>query len=181
MPPSAASGPLADAVLASVPLVTRFLKGFDDANRTRQAPGLPNHAAWCLGHLSLTMHRVAEMLDGRPLPAGEIAPGAGESRDRKASPSAYFAETIALGSRPTDDPSLYPPLARGASIFETAAARLADAIRAADDAALDRETPWGTGATTMRALIPRMIFHNGCHAGQLVDLRRALGMAGVIG
>lgn len=168
---------LADAVLASAPLLARFLKGFDDANRTRQAPGLPNHAAWCLGHLALTMHRVAEMLDGQPLPADAIAPGAGESRDRKGAPAAFFAETISFRSTPTDDPSLYPALSRCIAVFEGACARLADAARAADDATLDREVPWGVGRSTVRALIPRMIWHTGAHTGQIIDLRRALGMA----
>ena len=51
---------LADSVLASSALLSRYLVGFNDQNRTTQAPGLPNHAAWCLGHLSLTMHRACD-------------------------------------------------------------------------------------------------------------------------
>lgn len=38
---------------------------------------------------------------------------------------------------------------------------------------------WGRGETTARDLLVRMVFHNGMHTGQIVDLRRALGMPGV--
>jgi len=179
MTPQAA---LADSVLATVPLVARYLKGFDDSNRTRQAPNLPNHAAWCLGHLALTMHRVAEMIDGKPLPADTFAPGAGEARARSGPAPAYFTETLAFGSRPVDDPTLYPALAFCSAAFQSACERLAGAVRAASDTQLDRNVPWGpTGATTtVRALIPRMVYHNGCHAGQIIDLRRALGMGSAL-
>ena len=46
---------------------------------------------------------------------------------------------------------------------------------------LDEEQPWGSGRFKVSELAARIIFHNGTHAGQLADLRRALGMQGVIG
>jgi uncharacterized protein YbjT (DUF2867 family) len=66
---------LADAVETSRVLLARYFPGFTDANRTSQAPGLPNHFAWCLGHLALTMHRVAGMIDGGPLPGDAFVEG----------------------------------------------------------------------------------------------------------
>ena len=45
---------LAEAIGSTRELLVRYLQGFDDANATAQAPGLPNHAAWTLGHLALT-------------------------------------------------------------------------------------------------------------------------------
>ena len=54
------------------------------------------------------------------------------------------------------------------------------ALRAADDRALDTETPWGASTTTIAALAMRMMYHNGTHAGEIIDLRRALGMGRVL-
>ena len=66
---------IAQAVLSTKPLLARFLPGFTDANHTAQAPGLPNHLAWNLGHLALTMHRVADKLDAGGLPADVFIEG----------------------------------------------------------------------------------------------------------
>ena len=75
---------LAEAMRATKPFVTRFLSGFDDSNRTTQAPNLPNHAAWCMGHLALTMNRFAERFDGKPLPDSDFitADGQGGNEER---------------------------------------------------------------------------------------------------
>ena len=35
---------------------------------------------------------------------------------------------------------------------------------------------WGGQKVTRARLICRVVFHNGTHAGQILDLRRALGM-----
>ncbi len=43
---------LADAISSTEELLTRYLAGFDDHNAVAQAPSLPNHAAWILGHLA---------------------------------------------------------------------------------------------------------------------------------
>ncbi len=169
---------LADAILHTVPLVTRYLKGFDDSNHTRQAPGLPNHAAWCLGHLAMTMHRAAEKLDGAELPPADFAPGDPPRADK--APSVFYAESVAFGSLPADDPTRYPSFARSVAIFEAAASRLAGALRAAPDAELTREVQWGAAKTTIASLAARLAFHNGTHAGQIVDLRRALGMGSAL-
>ena len=59
---------LAEGVVTSRTLVARYFPGFTDSNHTKQAPGLPNHFAWQMGHLALTMYRIAEKFDGRGLP-----------------------------------------------------------------------------------------------------------------
>lgn len=156
-------------------LTARYLAGFDDANRTRQGPGLPNHAAWNLGHLALTQHRVAEMLDGRPAPERDFAPGPRGGPDR------FGLESVAFGSAPSDDPTAYPPLARCTEIYNSACDRLARAIRAAPASKLAESVKWGAGETTLGLLAARMIFHNGFHTGQVADLRRALGMKSIFG
>ena len=168
---------LSDALRATKPFVTRFLAGFDDDNRTSQAPGLPNHAAWSLGHLALTMHRFAERIDGNALPESDFITGDGASGDSER----FDTESVCFGSNPVDDPAIYPALAKSRRVFEDAIDRLASAIEGLDDAMLDEIQPWGSGEFPVAELAARIIFHNGTHAGQLTDLRRALGMPGVIG
>jgi hypothetical protein len=167
---------LADAVIASAAMLSRYLAGFDDHNRTRQAPGLPNHAAWCLGHLALTMHRASERFGGEAvLPTLDFNVGSprGDS-------SRFGTESVGFGSTPVDDPSCYPEWARCVAIFEAATQRLATAIRSASDAAIMKPLPFFGGESLCAwHAAPRIVFHNGTHCGQLADLRRALGMGSI--
>jgi hypothetical protein len=164
---------LAEGLELSGQLLGRYLVGFSDANHTSQAPGLPNHVAWSLGHLAMTMHRVAERLDGGPMPESDFITSA------KGDASKYGTETVAFGSQPTADPSLYPPYARCLEIFNSAVTRLSVAARASDAAKLAAPTPWSNGTTTLGALVARMAFHNGMHCGQIADLRRALKLGSI--
>lgn len=168
---------LADAMRATKPFVTRFLSGFDDENRTRQTPGLPNHAVWCMGHLALTMHRFAERFDGQGLPGSDYVTGDGTAGDAQR----FDTESVCFGSTPFDDPAIYPTMDRGRAVFEGAIDRCADAIASLDDAGLDEVQPWGKGEFKVAELAARIIFHNGTHAGQIADLRRALELPRVIG
>jgi hypothetical protein len=167
---------LAEVVLASKGLVARFLSGFGDGNRTRQAANLPNHVIWTLGHLALTLHRVAERIDGGALPENDFLTGDGSN----GTSTRFDTESVGFGSQPVDDGSRYPTLARGVEIYEAACDHLADAVRAAEAGRLDQTIPWHGGEITLRALVTRVTFHNGVHTGQITDLRRALGLERVI-
>lgn len=171
---------LADALAAGMPLFERFLVGFDDANLTRQAPGLPNHAAWTLGHLALTTHRCADKLAGhtepQPLPEGDFrAPGSALD------PKRFDPDTVAFASTPSPDPARYPRWDACRSAYERGHHRLIAAIRSATDEHLARPVPWGSTTITGDELAVRMLFHLGTHTGQIVDLRRALAMPRVVG
>lgn len=162
---------LAEAITVSRVNLVRYLVGFDDSTHTRMPPGLPNHVAWNLGHLALTMHRVAERIDGKPLPTTDFSPGvSGEG----SATHAFTTESVAYGSRPIDDITQYPTYARCIEIFHAACERLATAVSAADDATLHKSTPWGGSDLPIYSLVLRMCFHNGTHCGQIVDIRRAL-------
>jgi hypothetical protein len=172
--------PLADSVLACKHLLGRYLAGFGDQNHTRQAPTLPNHVAWTLGHLAMTMHRVAEKLDGRPMPTEDLAPGGAAPSDPATRfPPRFGAEQVAFGSRPVDAPE-YPSFGRCVQIYESACERLAGAVREASDRQLAAAVQWGAGESALLLLVARMIFHNGMHTGQIADLRRALGMGTIL-
>lgn len=173
---------LAEAVAGCPMLVGRYLAGFDDSNHTRQAPNLPNHVAWSLGHLALTMHRTVVRLSDpgatpqtSPLPETEFIVGAAAGDARR-----FGTETVAFGSRPLPDPKLYPPMARCVEIFNGSCERLASAVREAPDSALDQPTKWGGGEIPVSMLVSRMVYHNGFHTGQIADLRRALGFKSVL-
>lgn len=167
---------LAQSIVACKELTARFLPGFTDENRTRQAPGLPNHVTWCLGHCSLMMHRLAERIDGKRAPEAEFV-GGDEAR-RPA--NAFFVGSVDFASTPVDDTERYPPLARAFEIYGAACDRLAAAVRDAADGTLEREIAWHTSKITLRLLAMRLVFHNGTHTGQILDLRRALGLERVL-
>jgi hypothetical protein len=166
---------LANAIAHSRDLLKRYLRGFGDNNCVTQAPSLPNHVAWTLGHLSLTLHRAAEKFDGRPLPASDFVTGDGTAGDA----NHYDTESVSFASKPLADGARYPGFARCVAIFDAAIDRMAAAVRGADEAKLNTVLKWGQSETTLREVACRMVFHNGTHTGQLADLRRALGMGSI--
>lgn len=169
---------LAHNVMNSQALFERYLAGFDETNRTSQAQAMPNHAAWTLGHLALTAHRCTQRVGGSDDP-GELPPGAFVMGDR-GDAQRFATESVAFGSTPTDEPDRYPSLERSIEIMHDAHHDLANALRHAGDDALARQTPWGAGTTTVSDLALRMGFHIATHAGQIVDLRRALELGPVL-
>lgn len=76
---------------------------------------------------------------------------------------------------------MYPTLARCRAVFDGAVSRLADTVARADEAAFERLAPWGSQEHALGALVMRVSLHNAQHAGQLADLRRALGMPRIAG
>jgi len=174
---------LAESVLSNKALLARYLAGFDETNYCKQAPHLPNHVAWTLGHCALTMHRIANMfVTDPPSFAGEIPEADFIIGDgTRGEPTRFDAESVAFGSRPVEDPRLYPTLTRCAQIYDAACERLAATVRAASDEKLDQPVKWGVSGNDIPlwATAMRMVFHNGMHTGQLSDLRRALGFKSI--
>lgn len=183
--PSGASGcpraaALAEAIRQSKPLTARYLAGFNDVTAVRQTPDLPNHVAWTLGHCALTMHRVAGMIDGGPIPASDfVLPPAADGYSGSREKGLFDSEAVAFGSRPEERHDRYPTLERARKVFDAALDRLAAAVESCNDEKLNASVRWGAADTPLHALIIRMIFHNGFHTGQIADLRRALGFKSV--
>jgi hypothetical protein len=169
---------LADSVRLSGSLVARYFMGFDQTNHTKTGPGLPNHFAWTLGHLALTIHGAAAEFDGGALPVSDFVCGDGRGDDA----DRYDPAAIGFGSAvPGEGPARWPAHGRCVAIFEGAVARLASAVEHATDAELDATVQWGAMEVALWTLPIRMVNHNGTHCGQLVDLRRALGMSRLFG
>lgn len=170
---------LAWMIDTSKPLALRYFSGFDDSNRAAQAPNLPNHFAWTLGHCAMTMQRVAERLDGEGLPEADFEVGVEFAAGSP--PTRFGTESVAFGSTPVGEADRYPVAARCVEVFEAASDRLSEAVRWASEQRLNAEEPWGATTLSMAMLIVRVNSHNSMHTGQLVDLRRALGLDRVIG
>lgn len=169
---------IAEGVLSTKGLLNRYLSGFGDPTHVRQTPDLPNHVAWQLGHLALTMHKVGGMLDGKPLPTGDFLTGDGTKGSRDV--GKFDTEAVSFGSRPEERYDRFPTLPRCVEIYDQACERLAHAVRSVPDAKLDEPLPWGMGQQMPAGvLVQRMIFHNGFHCGQIADLRRALGFRSI--
>ncbi len=173
------NGTLARLVRESAPLLTRFLDGFHEENRATQKPNLPNHPIWTLGHCAFTMARLAQMLGGpepspRDFELGDWSAGAGGSVTR------FFVEDIAKDSTPSSEAAHYPSLARGRAVIEAATETLALTIERMDPTQLAGTVDWGGTAHPIQSIIGRVAIHNGIHAGQLADLRRALGFARIL-
>ena len=152
----------AEMISSVRPLLERYLSGFDDSNATRQGAGLPNHAVWVLGHLALYNHQAADRITGKPT-ALEWDP-----------------EPFAFQSTPRDDPTAYPGLETMIERWRRSLDHLAKAAAEVPDSELEREIRWGSQTLPLAAFIARMIFHNGTHCGQLVDLRRAIGLGNLM-
>ena len=167
---------LSEYILSTKPFFLRFVNGFDDSTRTVQAENLPNHVAWCLGHCALTMNRAGERFDGNSLPESDFVMGDGTKGER----DRFDTETVCFDSTPQADPENYPTLERATVIFEAACDRFAQAVRNTSDAKLDEMIPFHGSELPFYTLIMRVCFHNGSHAGQIMDLRRALSMPRVI-
>jgi hypothetical protein len=156
-------------------LFARYLAGFGSLNCLATAPNLPNHLTWTLGHLSITMYRSAAKLDGLEPPQSVFVDGpVGDSLR-------YGIESIAFGSRPKVDASIYPPFERCIQIFDDSFERICAAFEQASDSTIDKQVAWGKQLAPAWSLAARMAFHNGTHCGQIVDLRRALGMKSIFG
>lgn len=170
---------IAEGVLTTMAGMGRYLVGFDDSNHTRQSPGLPNHVAWCLGHLALTMHRACQKI--RPehaLPAADFFEGGTKTGGGDA--RRFATESVSFGSQPVADGRQYPGLARCVEIYNNAVEAVAATIRAVPDGDLRTEVEWGAGMKIPKFLMAmRMMGHNGMHIGQIADLRRALGFKSI--
>ena len=176
MPDRSTGALLAEQVREAHTLLARYFAGFTDETRTRQAQNLPNHAAWSLGHLALTLHRAAERFGDTPgLPESDFIPGDRGDSQR------FGTQSVSFGSTPADDALRYPTWQRCREILSTAVERAAATLQRLSDEDLEEEVPWGAGHSPRRQLALRQVFHLGTHCGQLADLRRALGMGSIFG
>ena len=136
-----------------------------DEDLVLQPPGVPNHAAWTLGHVIHSCQAMAGELGAEPW-----LPGDWESQ-------------FGYGSSPTAVVSQYPSKAALLAALAEASRRLRTALLAMDQTALAEPLPDERVRemlpTKGHALLQVIAAHTAYHAGQLAVWRRAIGRASV--
>lgn len=133
-----------------------------DQDLLLQPAGVPNHAAWTLGHVIHSCHAIAGMLG-----ASQWLPDDWESR-------------FGYGSAP-DRLSLSPDVTKAAllTLLRDASERLREVLLAAGDDRLRDALPDEAGRNVLPtlgdALLQVVLAHTAFHAGQLAVWRRAIG------
>jgi hypothetical protein len=141
--------------------VTKVAMAFVDGHQVSQAPGIPNHALWTLGHLAVTNGWMHSLLTGTP----------------SLVPSSYDA-MFNMGTTPHQDAASYPSFDEVKKFYDESFEQILGVIRTMNDEQLFTPTVTDShGFVTSKIdTLAKTAWHEGWHIGQLVDLRRALGI-----
>lgn len=126
-----------------------------------------NHAMWFVGHMTSTDNFVISKL--APEKAVQL-PG-------------NYKELFGMGSKPIDDPAIYPTPEEAKKLFRERRQTLLAVLDKMSDADLAKPIPeGGPGFLTDNASMFELIYwHEGLHLGQVSVARRALGHAPLMG
>ena len=145
----------------TVAFMHQSVADLSDEDLVLQPPGVPNHAAWTLGHVVHSCQAMAGELGVEPW-----LPGDWDSR-------------FGYGSSPTAVDSQYPSKAALLMGLGDASQRLRTALLGMDQAALAEPLPDEQVRemlpTKGHALLQVVAAHTAYHAGQLAVWRRAIG------
>jgi len=131
-----------------------------DEDMVLQPPGVPNHAAWTLGHIVYSCQAMAGELGVEPwLP------------DDWESQFGYGSSPAAVVSRRPSKEALLAALEDASRRLETAMLRIDETTLAEP---VPDETTRGTLPTKGHALLQAVAAHTAFHAGQLAVWRRAI-------
>ncbi len=92
-------------------------------------------------------------------------------------------DLFGMGSEPVDDPSKYPPYEELLNHFHQRREALVEWFTQLDDSRLTEplKEEWKGFAENLGCLMSSMAVHEGMHTGQLMDVRRGLGLPRVMG
>ncbi len=120
-----------------------------------------NHALWVVGHIAVVDNFMISLIQP----------------DRFLNKPKYD-EMFAMGSKPSSDPSDYPPIEEVQGFFHDRRKVLLEILDGLDDADFDK--PTGDKAPpflkTIGSLFQVATFHEGFHAGQVSVAARGLGI-----
>ena len=150
-----------DALRFAHAFTASIVKDWPADKWTAQPSGLANHAVWSLGHLAVSMPFFASV-------AGVTISPLPES----------YGPLFSAGTKPTAAATDYPPAAEVVAAFTQATADFIAAIEKLTDADLAQPSPKADGffAITKLDAVARASWHEGWHTGQLVLVRKALGL-----
>jgi hypothetical protein len=142
--------------------IGRLVGDVEDARMTQQPTGVPNHAAWILGHLAYSFQGIGEELG--------LDPWVPED----------WPERFGTGSAPVSDPAENPSKDALVARLAEGERRLVTALRAMSEDDLARPLPdeqhRAMFPTLGHALAHVVIGHTAAHIGQLTVWRRAMGL-----
>ena len=146
---------------ATVGFLEKSVADLSEEEMVTQPPGVPNHAAWTLGHIIFSCQGMASEFGTDPW-----------------LPEDWEAD-FGYGSIPRAKDHGYPGKADLIELLSDSAARLAQTVRGLDSSALARELPDTDFPTMGDVLLQVVAAHTAYHAGQLAVWRRALGKESV--
>lgn len=142
---------------ATVKYIKASVADLSERQMVEQPAGVPNHAAWTLGHVIHSCQGIAV----------ELGAEAWLPDDWEA--------TYGYGSTPCPDVRRCPRKDELLALLADGASRLRQALLATDETLLRRELPDETLPTMAHLLLQVVVAHTAYHAGQLAVWRRAIG------
>ena len=132
---------------------------------THQVHPKANHALWFAGHVGIVDNFMLSRI----------------SPEKAAEPEGY-REKFGMGSRPTSDPSDYPPIEEVLAFMRERRQVVLDVLDALGDDELTMPTPEGTPEfiTDVASVFQTAVWHEALHLGQVTVARRALGFAPLV-
>ncbi|MEX0820046.1 MAG: DinB family protein [Pirellulaceae bacterium] len=139
----------------------RYLQDFKTPEAwTAKVHANANHALWFAGHMANTDNFFISV----------VAPQRAVEREG-------FAEKFGVGSRPTSQPSDYPPVEEVLAFMRDRRAVLLDLFDSLAEEDFAKPTPEGTPdfLADIGSVFEMAVWHEGLHSGQLSVTRRSLG------
>lgn len=137
--------------------VEQSIADLSDDEMVEQPVGVPNHAAWTVGHIIYSCQGIAAEL------GSELwLPEAWES-------------DFGYGSKPLPEKGRYPTKPELLRLFADSTIRLRQVLLSTDESMLRRSLPDDALPTMAHLLLQVVLGHTGYHAGQLAVWRRAIG------
>ncbi len=137
----------------------------DEQLTTRPTPN-SNHAAWILGHIAYANDSFCAKLGGQD----SVLPENHES-------------LFGMGTTPTDDAADYPSKAELLDALNKSHEFVVGWFKSMSEEQLASPLPEGMEmfGPNFASLASTMVWHDGIHQGQLIEVRRALGLPRVFG
>lgn len=153
------------AMKMSRDMLNSLLETIPPDKRTFQPCPTDNHVLWVLGHMPLGYGYFAMILGGTVTGV----------------PETYNA-LFGPGSKPSGDPSAYPPYAELKRVFDSTYEQFMAIVEKMPESDLSKppaiEADW---LSDRLAALHAVVWHEGWHGGQIASVRRALGLPGVMG
>jgi uncharacterized damage-inducible protein DinB len=150
-----------EGTIRSLKYMVRFLDqsvaDLSDKEMVHQPSGVPNHAAWTLGHVIHACHAMATELGAEPwLPED-------------------WESVFGYGSTPRGETGLYPGRVEMQRLLADASTRLCEALSSVEISVMEKQLPDDDFPTMADILLQVIVAHTAYHAGQLSVWRRAMG------